>query len=332
MASKTVACRTVAQPVAERISLYDEVTGRIIADLEQGRLPWVQPWGEAHALSPGLPRNALTGRAYSGVNILILWATVIEQDYPSQGWLTFRQAQEAGGCVRKGEKGTTIVYADCFIPQAEKTKAMAQGEEARSVPFLKRFTVFNLAQCEGLRPGLAPEEVPLPEREAVPLAEAVIAASGIEVRVGGDQAYYAPSHDYVAVPPQQAFFQQINYYRTCLHELTHATGHPARLDRKLVTQFGTKDYAREELVAEMGSAFLCAALGIVPTVRHADYIASWLDVLREDNRAIFRAASAASKAADWLLARYEQASADRMAMPEQGRLTAGRSPELRAAA
>jgi antirestriction protein ArdC len=322
MASKTIARAEAAQPASERTSLYDEVTGRIVAQLERGRLPWVQPWGKANALSPGLPRNALTGRTYSGVNILILWATVIEHGYPSQGWLTFRQAQEAGGRVRKGEKGTTVVYADRFIPQAEKSKAVAQGEEAKSVPFLKRFTVFNLAQCEGLRPGLAPEDVFLPEREAVPLAEAVIAASGIEVRVGGDQAYYVPSQDYVAVPPQQAFFQQINYYRTCLHELTHATGHPARLGRKLVTEFGTKDYAREELVAEMGSAFLCAALGIVPTVRHADYIASWLDVMREDNRAIFRAASAASKAADWLLARHEQASADRMAMPEQGRIAA----------
>lgn len=322
MASKTIARAEAAQPASERTSLYDEVTGRIVAQLERGRLPWVQPWGKANALSPGLPRNALTGRTYSGVNILILWATVIEHGYPSQGWLTFRQAQEAGGRVRKGEKGTTVVYADRFIPQAEKSKAVAQGEEAKSVPFLKRFTVFNLAQCEGLRPGLAPEDVSLPEREAVPLAEAVIAASGIEVRVGGDQAYYVPSQDYVAVPPQQAFFQQINYYRTCLHELTHATGHPARLGRKLVTEFGTKDYAREELVAEMGSAFLCAALGIVPTVRHADYIASWLEVLREDNRAIFRAASAASKAADWLLARHEQASADRMAMPEQGRIAA----------
>ncbi|MGL4285021.1 MAG: zincin-like metallopeptidase domain-containing protein, partial [Phreatobacter sp.] len=138
----------------------------------------------------------------------------------------------------------------------------------------------------------------------VPVAEAVIAASGIDFRVGGNRAFYVPAHDYVQVPPQPAFFEQINYYRTCLHELTHATGHASRLARNLTTGFGTKDYAREELVAEMGSAFLCAALGIVPTVRHADYLGSWLDVLREDNRAIFRAASAATKAADWLLAKH----------------------------
>ena len=167
-----------------------------------------------------------------------------------------------------------------------------------------------LAQCDGLRPGLDPDPAPLPERQIVPVAEQVIAASGIDFRVGGNRAFYVPAQDYVQVPPQPAFFEQINYYRTCLHELTHATGHPSRLARNLTTGFGSKDYAREELIAEMGSAFLCAALGIVPTVRHADYLASWLEVLREDNRAIFRAASAASKAADWLLARHAAAQAE----------------------
>jgi len=186
------------------------------------------------------------------------------------------------------------------------------------VPFLKRFTVFNVAQCEGLRAGLAADPAPLPEREIVPVAEEVIAASGVEFRIGGDRAFYAPDPDFVAVPPQPAFFDQINYYRTCLHELTHATGHPKRLGRDLKNAFGSKDYAREELVAEMGSAFLCAALGIVPTVRHADYIGSWLEVLREDNRAIFRAASQASKAADWLLARHREAHEARI----EGRIAA----------
>lgn len=292
-----------------RASLYDAATAQIIADLEAGRVPWVQPWGEADrdgAATAGvaLPRNALTGRPYSGVNVLILWGAVIAQGYPVQGWLTFRQALAAGGCVRKGERGTTVVYADRFTPEAEQARAVETGEEAKTVAFLKRFTVFNVAQCDGLPPGLAPDPAPLPEREIVPVAEAVIAASGVEFRIGGRQAFYAPAHDFVQVPPQPAFFDQVNYYRTALHELTHATGHPSRLDRKLVTAFGTRDYAREELIAELGSAFLCASLGIVPTVRHADYLGSWLEVLREDNRAIFRAASAATKAADWLLARH----------------------------
>jgi antirestriction protein ArdC len=296
-----------------RANLYDDVTARIVAELEEGRFPWVQPWGKVDAASPGLPRNALTARPYSGINILILWGAVIEQGWPSQSWLTFRQALEAGGCVRKGEHGVTVVYADRFIPEAERERASRDGDDARAIPFLKRFTVFNVAQCEGLRPDLAADPAPLPEREIVPLAEDVIAASGVEFRIGGDRAYYAPEPDFVQVPPQPAFFEQINFYRTCLHELTHATGHEKRLGRNLRNAFGSKDYAREELVAEMGSAFLCAALGIVPTVRHADYIGSWLEVLREDDRAIFRAASAASKAADWLLARHGEALDGRIA-------------------
>jgi len=288
---------------APRASLYDEVTARIVAELEAGRVPWVQPWGVSGAVGPALPRNAVSGRVYSGINILILWSAVIAAGYPTQGWLTFRQALDAGGNVRKGERGTMVVYADRFVPEGEKERAAESGDAAKAIPFLKRFVVFNVAQCEGLGAGLAPELLPLAEREIVPAAEALIAASGVDVRVGGDEAFYVPSADYVQVPPQPAFFDQINYYRTCLHELTHATGHASRLNRKLLNAFGSKHYAREELVAEMGSAFLCAALGIAPTVRHADYIGCWLDVLREDNRAVFRAASAASKAADWLLAR-----------------------------
>lgn len=307
--------RGTAKGAGARVNLYDEVTARIVAEMEAGRVPWVQPWGRVGGAGAGLPRNAVTGRSYSGINVLILWGAVIGAGYPSQGWLTFRQALEAGGAVRKGERGTGVVYADRFVPEAEKARAGETGDDARTIPFLKRFTVFNVAQCDGLPETLAPEPVPLPERAIEPVAEAVIATSGIDFRIGGNEAFYSPSHDFVQVPPQPAFFDQINYYRTALHELTHATGHASRLDRKLVNAFGSKDYAREELVAEMGSAFLCAALGIAPTVRHADYLASWLAVLREDNRAIFRAASAASKAADWLLARRDAAQAGATAEP-----------------
>jgi len=299
--------KSVAASASVHADLYDEVTRRIIAELEEGRFPWVQPWGKVGGTAPSLPRNALSGRNYSGVNVLILWGAVIEYGWPSQSWLTFRQAVEAGGSVRKGEHGTTVVYADRFTPETEKERAREAGEEARSVAFLKRFTVFNVAQCEGLRAGLAGDPTPLPEREIVPLAEEVIAASGVDFRIGGEKAYYVPSADYVQVPPQQAFFDQVNFYRTALHELTHASGHGSRLGRDLTNSYGSKDYAREELIAELGSAFLCAALGIVPTVRHADYLGAWLAVLREDNRAIFRAASAASKAADWILARHAEA-------------------------
>jgi antirestriction protein ArdC len=294
---------------APRANLYDEVTGRILAQLKEGRLPWVQPWGLSGATSAALPRNACSRRRYSGINILILWGAVIAGGYPTQDWLTFRQARDVGGTVRKGETGTTVVYADRFTPEAERTRAHETGEDAKSVPFLKRFTLFNAAQCDGLPERLGSDPAPLPDCEVVPIAEEVIAASGIDFRIGGEKAFYAPAADFVQVPPQPLFHAPINFYRTALHELTHATGHASRLARDLSHPFGSKHYAREELVAEMGSAFLCAALGIVPTVRHADYIGAWFEVLSEDNRAIFRAASHASKAADWLLARHEAVQA-----------------------
>lgn len=288
-------------PERTRASIYAEVTARIIAELEAGRVPWVQPWDSA-AASPGLPRNAATGRAYSGINILLLWGAVIERGYATQGWLTFRQALGAGGCVRKGEQGVTICFADRFTPDAEKARAAETGDDPRRIPFLKRFTVFNVAQCDGLPEAMTAAAPPLPEREIVPVAEALIAATGADFRIGGDKAFYSPGGDFVQVPPQPAFAKQINYYRTALHELGHWTGHPSRLARDLSGRFGSPAYAREELCAELASAYLCAALGIAPTVRHADYIGSWLEVLRADDRAIFRAASLASKAADYVLA------------------------------
>ena len=293
-----------------RVSLYDEVTAKIIAQLEAGRFPWVQPWDSSRCGGPGLPVNALTARAYSGINVLLLWGAAISAGYPSQNWLTFRQALQAGGAVRKGEKGVTVVYADRFIPEAEKARAHESGDDARAVPFLKRFTVFNVAQCEGLREGLVTQNAPLPEREIIPHAEALIAATGADFRIGGAQAYYSPSGDYVAVPPQPAFRDQVNFYRTAFHELSHWSGAGHRLGRDLSGRFGSKAYAREELCAEISAAFICAALGIAPTVRHADYLGSWLEVLREDNRAIFRAAGQASKAADYLIGHGEAMTGD----------------------
>lgn len=291
-----------ARPGADRANLYDEITTKILAELEAGRLPWVQPWGTAAAKAPlALPKNAATGRAYSGVNILILWGAVIGGGFSCQSWLTFRQALSLGGHVRKGERGTTVVYADRFIPDDEKKRARETGEEAQAIPFLKRFTVFNLAQCEGLPEDLA-IAVPAPVPGLIePTVEALIKASGIDFRIGGNRAFYVPAQDFVQVPPPQAFFEPINWHRTALHECSHASGAVHRLNRDLSGNFGTKRYAFEELVAEISAAFCCAALGIVPTVRHADYIGSWVEVLHEDNRAIVRAASQASKVADWLL-------------------------------
>jgi antirestriction protein ArdC len=285
----------------DRQSLYAEVTNRVIVELEAGRLPWVQPWDNA-ACGCTLPENAATGRRYSGINVLILWAGVVAGGYASQRWLTYRQAQTLGGNVRKGERGTTVCYADRFMPKDEEERARDEAREVRTIAFLKRFTVFNVEQCEGLPERLTAIAEPVREEELVPVAHALIGATGADFRIGGAKAYYAPVQDHVAVPPQHAFPERINWYRTALHELGHWTGHASRLGRDQSGGFGSAAYAREELVAEMASAFACASLSIRPTVRHADYIGSWLAILRQDERAIFRAASAASKAADYLLA------------------------------
>jgi antirestriction protein ArdC len=290
-----------------RQSLYAEVTQRIIVELEEGRLPWVQPW-DAGRCACTMPSNAVSGRGYSGINILILWAAGVEQGFTSQRWLTYRQAEQAGGHVRCGEKGTVICYADRFTPRDEADKARSEDREARTIAFLKRFVVFNTDQCEDLPDALTGSTVPLDPIVAVEEADRIIQASGADFRVGGGEAYYSPVQDYVAVPPQAAFQEPINWYRTALHELGHWTGHTSRLARDQAGKFGSAAYAREELVAEMASAFACASLGIVPTVRHADYVGAWLEVLRADERAIFRAASAASKAADFLLS-YGEAQA-----------------------
>jgi antirestriction protein ArdC len=304
----------------DRANLYDDITNKIIAELEAGRVPWVQPWGTAAAKGPlALPKSAASGRQYSGINILILWGAATEQGFTGQSWLTFRQALSLGGHVRKGERGTKVVYADRFVPVDEKRRAHETGEEAQGIPFLKRFTVFNSDQCDGLPPEIAKTAPPPPPGLIEPQVEYLIKATGIDFRIGGNRAFYMPTEDYVQVPPPQAYFEPINWHRTALHELAHASGHPSRLNRDLSGSYGTKKYAFEELVAEISSAFSCASLGIVPTVRHADYIGSWLEVLREDNRAIIRAASKASKVADYLLGFLPEPVGD---MPREGQQAA----------
>lgn len=287
-------------PAGSERSLYAAVTQKVIAELEQGRMPWMQPW-EARGGGCDLPRNAGTGRAYSGINVLILWHEGMERSWPSQRWLTYRQAQVLGGHIRKGEQGTCVCYADRFTPKEETERAATVNEEARSFAFLKRFTVFNVAQVEGLPEAFSTAPtLPGPE-EIASTAQAVIEQSGADIRIGGDKAYYAPSPDYLRVPAPSAFHHDTDWYRTLFHELGHWTGHQSRLAREQRGTFGGPDYAREELVAEMASAFTCASLRIEPKARHSDYIGAWLDVLRSDERAIFRAASQASKAADFLL-------------------------------
>lgn len=304
----------------DRANLYDEITARIIGELEVGRLPWVQPWSASGVAAPlAMPNNASTGRAYSGINILILWGAVIARGFSCQSWLTFRQALSLGGCVRRGERGTTVVYADRFVPDDERRRARETGEDAHAIPFLKRFTVFSTDQCDGLPDDLVTAPPPVPEGLIFPEVEALIHASGVDIRLGGDRAFYSPALDYVQVPRPESYFESIDWHRTALHELGHWSGHRSRLARDLTGAFGSKKYAQEELIAEMTAAFTCATLGIEPTVRHADYIGSWLDVLREDNRAVVRAASAASKAADFLLAFRSEAEVPASAAADEKR-------------
>ncbi len=234
----------------DRTSLYDDITGKIIAELKAGRFPWVQPWGTVAATAPvAMPTNAVTGHHYSGINVLILWGAVIQYGFPCQSWLTFRQALSLGGNVRRGERGTTVVYADRFTPEDEKRRARETGEEAAAIPFLKRFTVFNAAQCDGLPEDVSIVAPPPPPSLIEPQVEALIRATGIDFRIGGDRAFYVPAHDYVQVPPPQAYFEPINWHRTALHEIGHATGHASRLNRDFSRSFGSKKYAFEELIA-----------------------------------------------------------------------------------
>jgi len=306
-----------------RADLYQDVTDTVIEQLEAGAVPWVQPWGRPDVKTPfGMPTNAHTGRTYSGINILLLWGAAIDTGRTTQTWLTYKQAQAMGAQVRKGERGTSVCYADTFIPKAEKARAKEMGDDPQKVGFLKRYTVFNADQCEGLPEEFFKGVQPSPPCESILIAEKLIAATGADFRIGGDKAFFSPKEDFIQVPPQPSFFEQINYYRTCFHELGHWTGHKSRLDRNLKSKFGTKDYAREELVAEMATAFICAALGIVPTVRHTDYLASWLKVIKEDKRAIFRAASLASKAADYILAFQAPDKADAAALSSKMEIAA----------
>lgn len=292
---------------SERSNLYQQITDRIIAELEAGRAPWVQPWASAKA-GIGMPYNASSGRRYSGLNILTLWDAIVSRGLSSHAFLTFRQALVLGGSVRKGERGIGVIYTRRFVPGEERTRAQAEGREPMGgIPFLKWFTVFSVEQCDGLPDRMCEPPPPIPAGLILPQAEALIAATGADFRIGGPSAYYLPAHDYVQVPPPEAFHEPVNWHRTAFHELGHWVGGSTRLNRDQSGAFGSVPYGKEELVAEMAGAFVCAALGIAPTVRHADYLGAWLEIIREDNRAILRAASAASKAADYLLAFQAQA-------------------------
>ncbi|WP_086738386.1 ArdC family protein [Erythrobacter colymbi] len=282
-------------------SIYDTITNQIIAALERGTGDYTLPW---HRSSAPLTRpvNAVTRKAYRGVNVLALWASAEAQDFGHGLWATYRQWQSLGAQVRKGEKASPIVFYK-VLDKAEGSDDEARENAGRI--FAQGSHVFNIAQVEGYA---LPEVSEAETFDPIPDVEAFIAASAATIRIKGDSAHYTPSTDTITMPDRERFFTTDtasavqNWYAILLHELVHWTGADHRLARTFGKRFGDEAYAMEELVAELGSAFLCGDLGlsVIPRPDHACYLASWLKVLKGDNRAIFTAASAAAKAAEWL--------------------------------
>ena len=287
-----------------KLDIYSRVTNKILADLEQGVRPWVKPWSSGHAAGRiGRPLRH-TGQPYQGVNILLLWGSAVENGFSAPFWMTFKQAHELGAHVRKGEKGSLVVYANT-VTKTEKNEETGEESE-RDIPFLKGYTVFNVEQIEDLPAHYyaKPSGPEAPEAERNEAFDLFFKNTRADIRHGGDRAFYSTVADYVKMPPFSAFRDPESYYATLAHEMTHWTSHENRLDRDLVSKGG---YAKEELVAELGAAFLCADLGITPEVRedHASYIKHWLKVLKDDKRFIFRAAAHAQHAVNHLQ-RYQQ--------------------------
>lgn len=281
---------------------YERVTAAIQAALS-GDLPaWRRPWRTLRAAgATGIPQNAVSGHAYRGVNTILLW-TRMDAD---ARYLTYRQAQELGGHVRKGEHGTQIT----FWQKRQYTKRDESGEEeTRSSLLMKVYTVFALSQTDGVTlPQSRKDPAPLP---APPTITTVYSTLGTSVDHGGDRAAFIPSHDKIVMPRPEAFSSPDAYAATALHELTHWTGHESRLAREFGKRFGDQAYAAEELVAEIGSAFLCASLGVDCALEHhASYLDHWRKLLSTDPRAIITAASKAQAAADYVLAKINPAEA-----------------------
>jgi len=278
--------------------VYARVTAQIINAIEQGVGNWRMPWhtNGRYAFSP---INVASKKPYRGINTVCLWAAAQAKGYERGEWATYQQWQERGAQVRKGEKATTVV----FWKFANETES-EDGEQhaASKFCFCRGYSVFNAAQVDGYAPK-TDADIAMPERIAH--AEAFFQAIRADLRHGGNQAFYAPVTDHIQMPPLGAFAENVSYYSTLAHEHTHWTAPTARCDRQLGKRFGDSAYAAEELIAELGAAFTCAHLGLStePREDHAQYLASWLRVLKADSRAIFTAASKAQQATDWMIAR-----------------------------
>jgi antirestriction protein ArdC len=223
-------------------ALYESVTNGIIADLEKGVAPWVKPWSGGGV--GALPTNAATGRDYNGINIPILWHAALSKGYPSQGWMTFKQARGLGATVRAGEKGTHVVFT--------KKLTVKEEDEEKHIAMLRTYTVFNVAQIDGLQPseGFRQAEPKACQDEAT----AFIAATKADIRIGGNRACYVPALDFICLPPEAAFKSREHFLATALHECGHWSGHKSRLDRDLKSRFNERAYAAEELIALSGQS------------------------------------------------------------------------------
>ena len=285
----------------ERADLYTRITNRIMAELEAGTRPWLKPWNAEYPAGRITRPLRHNGMAYHGINVITLWLTAAARGYASPIWLTYNQAQALGAQVRKGEQGELVVYAN----QMTRTETSETGEETtRAIPFLKGYTVFNAEQIDKLPPHFtAPAAPTLDPVARIAGAETFFACTKADIRHGGNEAYYAISVDRVQMPPFETFRDAEAYYATLAHECTHWTRHETRLNRDFGRKrWGDEGYAAEELVAELGSAFLCADLGLTlePRTDHASYVATWLRALKNDKRAIFTAAGHAERAAGFL--------------------------------
>jgi antirestriction protein ArdC len=272
--------------------LYAEVSARIIAELEAGAAPWIKPWSATAGINA--PQNAATGRPYSGCNVVLLWMAQAA-GYRTPRFLTFNQAVELGGNVRKGEHGTKVF----FVKQLQVHDKGADDETAtRLIPMMREYTVFNVDQCENLPESVdkgKPIRVRNPDTRDE-LADAFLHSTGADIREGNGEAFYVPSRDFISMPSFDGFKGADHFYNVAFHELTHWTAHKTRLDRDLKNRFGSRNYAAEELIAELGAAFLCAEFGFDGDVRNAGYIGPWVELLKADKRAFFTACSQASKA------------------------------------
>lgn len=292
-----------------RPDVYATITNKIVARMEQGEQPWFRPWNAQHAAGSVTRPLRYNGESYHGVNVLMLWLTAEERGYHCPLWLTFNQAKDLGGFVRKGEKGTPVVYASTFNKKEVDTDTGEESEE--KIPFLKSYSVFNALQIDGLpKHYYAMKEQPKNLAERLADVEAFVAQTKAEIRHGGNQACYVPTSDYVQMPPYECFRDRESFYAVLSHELTHWTGNQKRIDRDLSkSRFGSEGYAVEELIAELGSAFLCSDLGITvePRADHAGYLQNWIKVLKDDKKAIFTAAAQAEKAIAFLHGLQSQA-------------------------